>query len=160
MASVSDNPNVSVREMEDDLSCCICYNLLREPKELDCPHIYCLQCLQDWVGKQSTVDCPECRYITIVPQGGLANLKTNLRLKTMVEKYADRIEKQKGVPICSEHEGERQHFFCVTCGTTVCHNCLVFTHPRPQHEIKELKVITKMRKIGNKSPNGSRTRRN
>ena len=146
MATASDHPHVSVQEMKDDLSCCICYNLLREPKELDCPHIYCLQCLQDWVGKQSTIECPECRYISVVPKGGLVNLKTNLRLKTMVEKYADRIEKQKGVPICSEHEGERQHFFCVTCGTTVCHNCLVFNHPRPQHEIKELKVITKMRK--------------
>ena len=142
----SDHLHFAVQEMKDDLSCFICYNLLREPKDLDCQHVYCIQCLRDWVGTQPTIECPECRYITIVPQGGLANLKTNLRLKTMVEKYADRIERQKGVPICSDHEGERQHFFCVTCGTTVCHNCLVLNHPRPQHEIKELKVITKSRK--------------
>ena len=146
MATASDNPDVSIRVMEEDLSCNICYNLLREPKDLDCPHVYCLQCLQEWVGKQPTIECPECRHITIVPQGRLRDLKTNMRLKTMTEKYSERVEKQKGVPICPNHEGERQHFFCVTCDITVCHNCLVLEHPRPQHDIKELKVITKTRK--------------
>ncbi|XP_072047087.1 uncharacterized protein [Amphiura filiformis] len=144
--NASEDPDVSIKVMEEDLSCYICYNLLREPKELDCPHVFCLQCLQKWVKKGRTVECPECRHITIVPQGGLVNLKTNLRLKSMAEKYAERVEKQKGVPICPNHEGEKQHFFCVTCGVTVCHNCLVLEHERPQHEIKELKVITKMRK--------------
>ncbi|XP_072047881.1 uncharacterized protein [Amphiura filiformis] len=132
--------------MEEDLSCKICYNHLNEPKDLDCPHVFCLQCLQKWSKTGQTVECPECRHITSVPQGGLVNLQTNIRLKSMSEKYAERVEKQKGVPICPNHEGEKQHFFCITCGVTVCHDCLVLEHERPQHEIKELKVITKMQK--------------
>ena len=103
-------------------------------------------CLQEWVGKKPIIECPECRYITAVPKGGLSNLKTNLRLKTMVENYVKCVKKKKGVPMCPNHEGERQHLFCVTCGITVCHNCLVLDHARPQHVIKELKVITKTRK--------------
>ena len=64
----------------------------------------------------------------------------------MVEKYAARFEKLKSIPICTTHEGERMHFFCVTCDATVCRDCLVIKHPRTEHEIQELKDITKLRK--------------
>ena len=57
-----------------------------------------------------------------------------------------RFKKQKGVPFCANHEGERQHFYCVTCGVTVCNSCLVLKHPQSQHEICELKEITSERK--------------
>ena len=101
MATASDDPK-SIRGMEEELSCHICYNFLREPKDLDCPHVYCLQCLQKLLGDQSTVKCPECCYITIVPPGGLANLKTNLRVKAIVDIYAGSLE-QKEVPVCPTH---------------------------------------------------------
>ena len=146
MATAQSVPDLSKKVMEEGLTCYICYNLLREPKDLECSHVYCLQCLQEWVKKKPTVECPECRRITVIPQGGLVNLKTNLRLKTMVDNYVHGGGKRERVPLCPNHEGERQHFFCVTCGITVCHNCLVFDHPRPQHNIKELKVIAKTRK--------------
>ncbi|XP_072032016.1 E3 ubiquitin-protein ligase TRIM65-like [Amphiura filiformis] len=156
MASASgNNPDVSVTLMEDDLSCNICYNLLREPKDLDCPHVFCLQCLQKWVKNKPTVECPECHHITSVPHGGLVNLKTNLRLKSMVDKYAEHVEKHKSVPMCPNHEGEKQHFFCVTCGVTVCHDCLVSQHPISQHEIKELTVIVTTQKTEMKAKMGN-----
>ncbi|XP_072027753.1 tripartite motif-containing protein 2-like [Amphiura filiformis] len=147
-ASSASNPNISLSLMEEELTCSICFNLLRDPKELDCLHVFCLQCLQSWV-KEPTIECPECRHVTTVPHGGLANLKTILRLKAtcMVKKYEEHVDEQKeGTPFCPNHEGERQHFFCVTCGVTVCRDCLVLEHERPQHEIKELKVITKEQK--------------
>ena len=146
MATAQSVPDLSKKVMEEGLTCYICYNLLREPKDLECPHVYCLQCLQEWVKKKPTIECPECRSITVIPQGGLVNLKTNFRLKNMVDNYVQGGGKRERVPVCPNHEGERQHFFCVTCGITVCHNCLVFDHPRPQHDIKELKVIAKTRK--------------
>ena len=61
----------------------------------------------------------------------------------MVENYVKGAEKPEGAPMCPDHEGERQHFFCVTCDIMVCHNCLVLKHPHPQHEIKELKEVKK-----------------
>ena len=148
MATASANPDVSSRVIEKGLTCNICLNLLKEPKDLDCPHVFCLECLWQWVKKKPTVECPECRYITVVPQGGLANLKTNLRLKNMVEDYVKGestkdAEKQNSAPKCPDHDGERQHFVCITCGIMVCHNCLVLKHPQPRHEIKELKEVKK-----------------
>ncbi len=146
MATASDNCRDSISFVEEGLSCGICYNLLREPKELDCPHIYCLECIQDWTATEPVVQCPECQHITVVPTGGLWRLKTNFRLEAMAETYKDWVEKQKGVPFCPHHEGERQHFYCVTCSETVCHNCLVLKHPIPQHKIRELKEIAVERK--------------
>ena len=146
MATAQSVPDLSKKVMEEGLTCYICYNLLREPKDLECPHVYCLQCLQEWVKKKPTIECPECRSITVIPQGGLVNLKTNLRLKTMVDNYVQGGGKRERVPVCPNHEGERQHFFCVTCGITVCRDCLVLEHPQSQHDIKELKVITKTKK--------------
>ena len=109
---------------------------------MDCPHVFCLECLQKLDKVERTIKCPECRHITIVPRGGLVKLKTNHRLKTMIERY----DKDKPVPVCPYHAGESQHFFCVTCDVTVCHNCLILKHPRPQHEIKELAVVAKEQK--------------
>ncbi len=147
MATSSDNPDTAIKLMEQHLSCNICYNLLREPKDLDCPHMFCLQCLQKWVKKDDVVECPECRRVTILPQGGLVNLKTNLRLKNMIEEYSKSVETQKTVSLCSYHVGEKQHFFCVTCGVAVCRDCLVLKHERPKHEIKEMKEFIKMQKM-------------
>ena len=140
MATAARVSNISTKVVEG-LTCYICYNLLREPKDLDCPHVYCLQCLQQWVKMKPTIECPECRCITIVPQGGLVNLKTNLRLKTMVDYVQD--ADKKSVPMCPKHAGEQQRFLCITCGIMICHDCLVLGHPRPWHKIEELKVITK-----------------
>ena len=146
MATAASAIDYSTKVLKEGLTCYICYDILREPKDLECPHVFCLLCLQEWVKKKFTIDCPECHYISIVPQGGLGNLKTNLRLKIMAEKYVKGVEKKKGVSMCPRHEGEQQHFFCVTCGITVCRGCLVLDYPRPQHDIKQSKVITKTRK--------------
>ncbi len=134
--------------MEEHLTCNICFNLLREPKDLDCPHVFCLECLQNYlrtIEDDRILSCPECRYLTLLPRGGVQHLKTNLRLKNMINEYS-KSKTKNAVALCSTHKGERQHFFCVTCNVTVCRDCLVLEHMRPQHEIKELKAVVEMRK--------------
>ena len=149
MATAVSHEDLS-EKIKESLTCSICCDLLKEPKDLDC-HVFCLECLQQMVEEVSehyllsllTITCPECHHITIVPQEGLSNLKTNLRLKTLVEKYAEGANKNRAVLVCPNHEGERQHFFCVTCGITVFRDCLVLDHPQARHDIKELKDVIK-----------------
>ena len=147
MAFTTGKSDIPVIKMQEELSCSICYNILNEPKVLDCQHVYCLQCLVDYVGEKFTIECPGCRQVTTVPQGGLTDLKFNLRLKSMVEIYKEVVDKQISIPMCQVHEGERQHFFCVTCNTSICRNCVAIKHPRSEHEIEELKDIVKSRKV-------------
>ena len=46
--------------LETDLDCSICYNIMVEPTKLICGHHFCIQCAK-MVLNQSTVVCPMCR---------------------------------------------------------------------------------------------------
>ena len=147
MAFATEKSDIAVSKMQEELSCSICFNIFNEPKVLDCQHIYCMQCLDKLVDNQATIKCPECRQFTTVPQGGLTNLKSNPHLKSMIEICKEVMEKGISISMCKAHEGERLNFFCVTCETSVCRDCLIIKHPRSEHEIEEFKDIVKLRKV-------------
>ena len=114
---------------EEDLSCPLCLELFVDPhtpKQLECPHVYCQVCLEKMVeGGLQVVTCPECRAITRVPpktptsDGGIADLKTTLRLRSLAENHCKHTEnqqaspspetgvKQSKVPICPEHDDKK-----------------------------------------------------
>ena len=112
MATAASVEDMSTKVIEEGLTCCLCYELLKEPKVLECPHVFCLECLQKWVKKKPRIECPECRYVTVVPQGGLGNLKTNLHVKTMVDNYVKGVDKEKGMPMCPNHWGATAFLLC------------------------------------------------
>ena len=132
--------------LEEDLTCSLCKDLFDNPKDLDCPHVFCLKCLEEWVkaktdsrGTPDGIICPECRQKTLIPDGGLASLKTNVRLRSLAEKYAQR---KANISMCTEHD-EVRHFFCVTCGIIACHVCLKLKHEFEKHTVKGLKDVSK-----------------
>lgn len=143
--------------VEEDLSCPLCFELFVDPhtpKELDCPHINCLVCLEQIInGWRPTLECPECRAKTVVPPGGVTNLKTNLRIRSLAEKHQSHMKRKRssgvkpeidtsGAQICPNHVGEKVHFYCTTCKVTACQACIVLKHePRSRHNIKDVQEI-------------------
>ena len=56
-------------EVNDYLDLCdICYETLREPRVLDCSHVFCLDCLEKLECKKMIM-CPQCRDVTEIPSG-------------------------------------------------------------------------------------------
>ncbi|XP_065826351.1 E3 ubiquitin-protein ligase RNF213-like isoform X2 [Oscarella lobularis] len=47
------------------VECVVCENMWKEPVELPCRHIFCLQCVRDWITEERRT-CPTCR--DVVPQ--------------------------------------------------------------------------------------------
>ncbi|XP_065826355.1 E3 ubiquitin-protein ligase RNF213-like isoform X3 [Oscarella lobularis] len=47
------------------VECVVCENMWKEPVELPCRHIFCLQCTRDWITEERRT-CPTCR--DVVPQ--------------------------------------------------------------------------------------------
>lgn len=83
----------------DELSCCVCRELLREPKILGCGHTACAECLANMVeiiitedlfglhrpSLKEVIRCPICRHCTDVPVSGIGEFPTNYIVKSLVE---------------------------------------------------------------------------
>ena len=88
--------------------------------------------------------CPECHRPTKIPERNVSNLPTNVCLQSLAEKHKRHTDKQQStvaVPFCSEHDGEKLHFYCLTCQVTACQAFLVLNHERPKHTIKSVKDV-------------------
>ncbi|XP_072024453.1 tripartite motif-containing protein 2-like [Amphiura filiformis] len=99
------------------LECTICKCRLRDPKDLDCSHTFCLRCLDKLVEiepennkeqkldrpkkpgkpnqiveqrKREVIICPVCKTSTRVPLGGVANLRSNHVLRNLIETMSPR----------------------------------------------------------------------
>ncbi|XP_047242254.1 tripartite motif-containing protein 16-like [Girardinichthys multiradiatus] len=69
---------------QENLSCSICLDLLKDPVTIPCGHSYCMNCIKDhWNGEEQrrTHSCPQCRK-TFRRRPGL---KKNITLAALVE---------------------------------------------------------------------------
>ncbi|RWS02809.1 E3 ubiquitin-protein ligase NRDP1-like isoform X1 [Dinothrombium tinctorium] len=68
----------------------ICYGVLENPKSTTCEHIFCSQCLLQWMGEAMTCRCPICNEIILgsslrpIPRV-LRNMLNNLDVKCEFE---------------------------------------------------------------------------
>ncbi|XP_029438728.1 E3 ubiquitin-protein ligase TRIM56-like [Rhinatrema bivittatum] len=104
---------------EDYLSCKICFELYRTPKLLPCLHSYCQQCLELLV-KNSSLQCPECRMQVDV-KGGIASLKTNFFLNSLLELFEPKKVKDLICAICSSSKSVIAR--CLDCNDFLCQSC-------------------------------------
>ena len=144
---------------KSELSCPVCSKLFvnpYNPKELpQCQHVCCEICLATLVKEEQNSEgriivCPECEMESDIPDGGIAEMKTNLRLQNLAEKQ----EKYTTLKIrnrlqldndnekfdrCENHQSESVLFYCVSCADPICQRCLVPDHLN--HVVKEQEVI-------------------
>lgn len=150
----------SLDKVRAQLICSICRDLLSEPKKLDCDHSFCQSCLENHIQtlpQPDPVDTPKepharvlecacCQQATYLPDKGVEGLKTNLKLKSLVE-ILSALEREETVQAlgkghhlrgsqsrlkCEEH-GENCSFFCQDCNTLFCRHCIP-QHKDPQHK--------------------------
>ncbi|CAH1244489.1 TRIM33 [Branchiostoma lanceolatum] len=117
------------RLSEDFLECQICLQPYRRPKVLSCLHSFCQQCLEEFLKKQKVkteLDCPTCRSKTLLPGGGVAELKDNF----FVESLKDTVDLHKKLTnegeslVCGSCETKSgAESFCSECGDFLCDEC-------------------------------------
>lgn len=155
----------ALQQLEDHLTCPICFNSFSKPRLLNCAHVFCEECIQRMVKPvrqgRSLVSCPCCCKETPLPQGGVASLQQAFYVNSLAEiqgtlekvgeseaedpipsaPYREDLIPSVLVSLCSVHDKELE-FYCETCSIVICSHCTVNQHRGHQFELKDDKVAT------------------
>ncbi|XP_061683254.1 tripartite motif-containing protein 59 [Syngnathoides biaculeatus] len=117
--------------LEEDLTCSVCYSLFSDPRVLPCSHTFCRACLHGlllasqssiWRPLRQPLKCPNCRGVVELPVAGVGALPTNVSLRAIIEKY--RRDNEPRVPLCPEHPRQPLNMYCVRDRRLICGLCL------------------------------------
>ncbi|CAD5114631.1 unnamed protein product [Dimorphilus gyrociliatus] len=123
---------------KDKIECAICLDVWLEsnPKALNCHHIFCCKCLEDWM-KDGTIVCPFCRKITMIPSTVNEFLHTT-ELSCIIEK--------EDKTLCEEHQEDiyQPELACTSCKKmNLCPICFEKNHSKETCNIALVKCLKK-----------------
>lgn len=118
--------------LEEDLTCSVCYSLFSDPRVLPCSHTFCKTCLDNlvqvstnysiWRPLRMPIKCPNCRSVMELPPTGIDALPTNVSLRAIIEKYQRDSEPRP--PSCQEHHRQPLNMYCIQDRELICGLCL------------------------------------
>uniref|UniRef100_A0A3Q3LZU7 Tripartite motif containing 59 n=1 Tax=Mastacembelus armatus TaxID=205130 RepID=A0A3Q3LZU7_9TELE len=133
--------------LEEDLTCSVCYSLFSDPRVLPCSHTFCKTCLDSllhvttnysiWRSLRLPLKCPNCRSVVELLPSGVDALPTNVSLRAIIEKYQRDREPQP--PSCPEHHKQPLNMYCVQDRKLICGLCLTVGQHQG-HPIDDLQV--------------------
>ena len=120
----------ALKKLEDQLTCAICLDAFKDPKLLQCFHVYCKDCLQRLVIQdrqgQLSLRCPTCRQSTLLPPAtGVSDLQPAFHIHHLFE-IQDALEKVKAPQkvLCTKCNKNRPATsYCRDCGKYICALC-------------------------------------
>ena len=120
----------ALKKLKDQLTCAICLDAFKDPKLLQCFHIYCKDCLQQLVVQdqqgQVSLRCPTCRQSTLLPPAtGVSGLQPAFHIHHLFE-IRDTLEKMKEPQKlqCDKCKTPRPATsYCRDCGEFICDIC-------------------------------------
>ena len=130
MAEPSSVAEQALKKVADQLTCAICLEDYKDPKLLQCFHVYCKECLERLVLRDQqglSLRCPSCRRSTLLPPSSISGLQPAFHVHHWFE-IRDALVKVKKVKgpqktqceKCSENDATN---FCRDCGQFICRAC-------------------------------------
>lgn len=130
-----------LRSLEEEVTCSICLDYLRDPVTIDCGHVFCRSCTTDIRpisgGRPA---CPLCKKPfkkeNIRPVWQLASLVENIeRLKVDGGRQpGEAAQEQADARLCERHR-EKLHYFCEDDGKLLCVMCRESREHRPHSAV-------------------------
>nr|XP_060461807.1 tripartite motif-containing protein 6 isoform X4 [Panthera onca] len=124
-------------DIQEEVTCPICLELLTEPLSIDCGHSFCQACITgnstEWViGQEGESSCPVCqtgyRPGDLRPNRHLANIAERLREVVLGPGM------QLKASLCAHH-GEKLQLFCKEDGKLICWLCERSQEHRGHHTV-------------------------
>ena len=130
MAESQSVAKQALKKLEDQLTCAVCLDAFKDPKLLQCFHVYCKDCLQRLVVTdrqgQLSLCCPTCRQSTLLPPAtSVSDLQPAFHIHHLIE-IQDALEKVKEPQkvLCTKCNKNRSATsYCRDCGKYICSLC-------------------------------------
>ena len=131
MAKTEAVATQALRKLEDQLTCAICLDTFKNPKLLQCFHVFCKDCLERLVVQdqqsQLSLRCPTCRRSTLLPPAStVSDLQPAFHIHHLIE-IQDAFEKVKEPQKvqcgrCTKSTRTATSY-CRDCGEFICARC-------------------------------------
>ena len=140
----------ALEKLQEQLNCSVCLDTYTDPKQLQCNHVFCQQCLEPVVvrdrWRRRFLSCPTCRQVTPVPGRGVAGLQSAFHINHLLDiqdtvKNLDNQATASGGDLCycPKHAEEELKLYCDTCQDLVCLQCVITNGEHHDHEYALLK---------------------
>ena len=153
-----------VARFEEQLNCSICLDTYKEPKELQCYHIFCKSCLVKLTSRDKQegliISCPTCRQVTPVPANGVSGLQSAFNIVPFLE-IKDTLDNVKPclapsnlgggdieeIPpatparsstYCLSHNDKTVELYCKTCNELICYKCAIKGGKHQSHDYESI----------------------
>ena len=115
--------------LREEVSCSVCTNIFTDPKQLQCLHSFCLQCLKQWHRTshgRDTIRCPKCQALSKVPESGdLKDLPTSFYLNGLIDVLAIKECKNSQVQCGNCDKKSSETSYCFQCCIFYCQECVI-----------------------------------
>ena len=118
-----------LHNLREEVSCSVCTNIFTDPKQLQCLHSFCAQCLKQWHRSshgRDTIRCPKCQVLNKVPESGdLKDLPTSFYLNGLIDVLAIKECKNSQVPCGNCDKKSSETSYCFQCCIFYCQECVI-----------------------------------
>ena len=115
--------------LREEVSCPVCSDLFKDPRQLPCLHSFCLHCLKHWhqtSGGQNAFRCPKCQALSRVPASGdLKDLPTSFYLNGLIDVLAIKECSTTQVTCGNCDKKSSEASYCFQCCMFYCEQCLI-----------------------------------
>ena len=151
MAQTKLIAKTALKKLEDQLTCAICLDAFKDPKLLQCFHVFCKDCLQRLVVQdqqgQLSLCCPNCRQSTILPPTAtnVSSLTPAFLIHNLLEiqDALKKIKEPENVQ-CEKCIKQMATCFCRICSKFICEKCLGMHNEWEElakHEVISMELI-------------------
>ena len=114
--------------LNEDLSCKICYEIYKEPKQLPCLHSFCVACLNRLAETRAVngkIQCPLCQKQIDVPESGkFENFPVSFYINSLLDVLAIKDCGATRVTCGNCDKKSEQSSYCFDCSKFWCGECL------------------------------------